>query len=447
MFPPPPLTPIDMITRMRIRPARRIRGRLSVPGDKSISHRAAIFASLANGTSTITNFATGADCAATVSCLKALGVAIAAEGHKLIVQGRGRNGLKPAAHPLNCGNSASTMRLLAGVLAGQDFFTTLIGDESLSARPMMRIIEPLQAMGATVNSNNGQPPLTINGTNSLTGIVHELPVRSAQVKSCILLAGLNAAGLTKVSEPLPQSRDHTERMMQWFGGSVSTESISERQVIKLEGPLKLDARDFTIPGDISSAAYFVAAAGLLPNSDLTIENVGLNPTRMAFLSTCEHLGLTIEVELLSEECNEPRGRIHISGQREQHSSATTLSGSAIAPLIDELPLLAILGSQTFGGIEIRDAEELRLKESDRIATTVRNLRAMGATVKEFDDGMIVNPAQLRAARIETEGDHRIAMAFAIAALLAEGESEIADHDCVDVSYPGFFEALESIVER
>ena len=441
------LTAIGIIAEMRIRPARRIRGQVRVPGDKSISHRAALIAALANGTSTIANFSTGADCAATVACLKALGVIITEEGGNLIVKGVGRQGLKASTQQLDCGNSGSTMRLLAGVLAGQSFTSTLIGDKSLTARPMTRIIEPLQAMGASVGSHEGKPPLTITGSGSLTAIAYDLPVSSAQVKTCVLLAALNAAGVTKVSESQGESRDHTERMLQWFGATLSLQTNGGTQIVSLDGPGILSARDITIPGDISSAAYLVAAATLIPNSDLLIEDIGLNPTRTAFLSLLESFGLSFSLVSTREESNEPRGNIHVSGEHHSSRTGTSESGFSSAQMIDELPLLAVVGSQIQGGIEIRDAGELRFKESDRIAATVANLRAMGASVKEFDDGLQVELSRLHGTEIKSFGDHRIALAFTVAALLAEGESEIADPECVDISFPEFFDVLDSVVER
>ena len=338
------------------------------------------------------------------------------------------------------------MRMLAGVLAGQNFSSTLIGDESLSTRPMTRIIEPLEAMGASVRSHEGKPPLTITGSDSLKAIAYELPVSSAQVKSCVLLAALNATGVTTVSESLGKSRDHTERMLQWFGASLSLQTIGATQLVRLDGPGILSARDISIPGDISSAAYFVAAAALLPNSDLLIEDVGLNPTRTGFLSTFKSFGLNIEAGNTREESNEPVGSIHVSGKPQPVQAQNILAGAASAQMIDELPLLAVVGTQIPGGVEIRDAEELRLKESDRIGATVANLRAMGAVVKEFDDGLRVTPSGLHGAQIKAYSDHRVAMAFSVAALLAEGDSEIDDPECVRVSFPEFFEALETIVE-
>lgn len=432
---------------MRIRPARRIQGRLQLPGDKSISHRAALISALAEGTSRITNFASGADCAATISCLKSLGVSITEADANLIVHGVGRQGFKPPNEHLDCGNSGSTMRMLAGVLAGQAFTSTLVGDESLSARPMMRVIEPLELMGATIQSQVGKAPLTIVGSNSLKAIAYDLPVASAQVKSCILLAALNAAGQTTVTELVAGSRDHTERMLKWFEAPVTKRTLDQTEAITLEGPADLLAHDIHIPGDVSSAAYFVGAAAFLPNSDLSIENVGLNPTRTKFFSVLKDLGMNTEFLDGQEECNEPRGTIRVSGQRLPVQSQITVSGSTTTQLIDELPLLAILGSQMPEGIEIRDAEELRFKETDRIKTTVNNLRAMGVSVKEFDDGLSVSPSALHGAQIKSYGDHRIAMAFTVAALLASGDSEIDDIQCVGVSFPEFFELLDAILER
>ncbi|MFN2510722.1 MAG: 3-phosphoshikimate 1-carboxyvinyltransferase [Pyrinomonadaceae bacterium] len=433
---------------MKITPARRIRGRVTVPGDKSISHRAAIIAALANGTSRITNFASSEDCAATLACLRQLGVSIQSEGSSLIVQGAGESGLRVANEALYCGNSGSTMRMLAGVLAGQDFSSTLTGDDSLSSRPMQRIIEPLQLMGAEFGSKNAKPPLTIKGHKPLQPIRYELPVASAQVKSCVLLAGLNAEGRTEIIER-EETRDHTERMLNWFG--VAVEKGFEG-AISIDGPVSLAARDVSVPGDISSAAFLIAAAALLPESKLEVEYVGLNPTRTMFVSMLRSLGVMIETIDSREESNEPAGRLRVNGQlTAQPPSAvdsTLVRGNLIARLIDELPLLAVVGTQMPGGIEIRDAAELRRKESDRISTTVKNLRAMGAEVEEFEDGLAVHGrTQLRGAMLDSFGDHRIAMAFAVAALTASGDSEIAGGECVSVSFPDFFTVLESLVER
>jgi 3-phosphoshikimate 1-carboxyvinyltransferase len=433
---------------MKITPARRINGRVQVPGDKSISHRAAIIAALANGTSRITNFSPSEDCVATLSCLRKLGVSIQSEGSSVIVQGAGESGLRAANEALYCGNSGSTMRMLAGVLAGQDFSSTLTGDDSLTSRPMQRIIEPLHLMGAELGSTNAKPPLTIKGRKPLKPIRYELPVASAQVKSCVLLAGLNAKGRTEVIER-EETRDHTERMLKWFG--VPLERSGEG-AISINGPQSFAARDVSVPGDISSAAFLIAAAALLPESKLDVEDVGLNPTRTMFVSMLGSLGVMIEIIDWQEECNEPSGRVRVKGKlgTEPPSpvDSTLVRGNLIARLIDELPLLAVVGTQMPGGIEIRDAAELRRKESDRISTTVKNLRAMGAEVEEFEDGLAVHGrTQLRGAMLDSYGDHRIAMAFAVAALIASGDSEIAGAEAVGVSFPDFFTVLESLVER
>jgi 3-phosphoshikimate 1-carboxyvinyltransferase len=422
-----------------------------VPGDKSISHRAAIIAALADGTSQLSNFSTSQDCASTLSCLGHLGVSIEREGNNVRVVGRGARGLIAPAAPLDCGNSGSTMRMLAGVLGGQGVDSILTGDESLLLRPMKRIVAPLALMGAQIASQDGRPPLHIAGKRPMNSIRYELPVASAQVKSCVLLAGLNAAGRTEIVETLGPTRDHTERILRWFGVPVEihTDEGAPNRIV-LDGPVSFAARDVNIPGDISSAAFLIAAAALLPGSQLELEDVGLNPTRAQFLPTLAALGFDVEIADAHEDCNEPLGDLTVIGKapRSTPSGPNIVAGSVIAQLIDELPLLAVLGTQLEGGIEIRDAAELRVKETDRIAATLHNLRAMGAEVTEHEDGLTVaGPIRLRGALIDARGDHRIAMAFTVAALLAEGESEIDGADCVAVSFPEFFELLESVVER
>jgi 3-phosphoshikimate 1-carboxyvinyltransferase len=428
---------------MKLTAASRINGKLRLPGDKSISHRAALIAALASGSSTISNFATARDCASTVSCLQKLGLVINYRGDKLHFTGSEK--LATPREPLDCGNSGSTLRILTGVLAGHDLTAELIGDESLSSRPMRRIIEPLELMGARIAATDGKAPLTIRGSAKLTPIAYKLPVASAQVKSAILFAGLNAAGRTTVIETSP-SRDHTERLFNGFGVTVTTNDLT----VTLEGPARFTAGDMTIPGDVSSAAYFVAAAMLLPGSKLTIEGVGLNPTRAAFLPVLSSWGADIATTDVQTERNEPFGTIEVRGGISAKASEEerTLSESLIPSLIDELPLLAVVGSQIEGGITIRDARELRLKESDRLATTAMNLRAMGADVEEFDDGLTVSgPTQLHGALIDSRDDHRIAMAFAVAALIAEGETQIEGSECVAISFPEFFSLLETLAER
>ena len=435
---------------MKIRPARRINGQIRLPGDKSISHRAAIIAALAVTPSHLTNFSPSQDCSATLSCLERLGVVIEREGDRVRVDSV--RGFSPPSASLHCGNSGSTIRMLAGVLAGQNFVSTLTGDDSLRSRPMKRIIEPLELMGAKVESCEGRPPLNVTGRRPLKAIRYALPVASAQVKTCVLLAGLHAEGITEVIEKRRgETRDHTERMLASFGvpiKNVAGDAGSVMTSVSLDQGFS--GRAISIPGDISSAAFLIAAAALLPQSKLDIEGVGINPTRTMFLTQLQSLGLAIEIEETTDDCNEPVGNVHVTSGLGLDNKRNPLQvrGDLVPQLIDELPLLAVVGSQLQGGVEIRDAGELRSKESDRITATAKNLRAMGAEVEEFEDGLAVGGRTLlRGARLESYGDHRIAMAFTVAALIAEGESEIGGSECVAVSFPEFFEVLESIVER
>ncbi|MEK6280629.1 MAG: 3-phosphoshikimate 1-carboxyvinyltransferase [Acidobacteriota bacterium] len=435
---------------MKITAAKRINGSVRLPGDKSISHRAALIAALANGSSRFSNFATSRDCASTLSCLQNLGVSVSREGNDVRIEGVGSGFSAPSA-PLDCGNSGSTMRMLAGLLAGQEFTSILTGDESLRSRPMKRIVEPLERMGARVFSENGRPPLRIKGRKPLEAISYQLPVASAQVKTCVLLAGLCADGRTEVMEQ-SLTRDHTERMMKWFDVplDISQADDASHTIYSVVGPAHFEGREVRIPGDFSSAAFLIAAAALLPDSELHIEQLGLNRTRTQFMETLRSLGAQIETDEW-EDCNERVGNLRVHGTDalpKHQSSAHVVDGGVTIALIDELPLLAVVGTQVPGGIVIRDAGELRIKESDRITATVRNLRAMGADVEEYDDGLAVaGPVQLHGAELDSYADHRIAMAFTVAALLASGESEILGSNCVEVSFPGFFECLESIVER
>ncbi|HEY0366094.1 MAG TPA: 3-phosphoshikimate 1-carboxyvinyltransferase [Pyrinomonadaceae bacterium] len=429
---------------MRLKPARLIAGSLRLPGDKSISHRAALIAALADGSSEIFNFSTAADCTSTLDCLRHLGVTIERKREHVVFTGSQK--LAAPRQPLDCGNSGSTLRILAGVLAGYDFTAELIGDESLSSRPMRRIIEPLEMMGAKIDATDGKAPLKVHGSSRLNPITYKLPVASAQVKSAILFAGLNANGPTTVIET-SRTRDHTERLFNGFGVPVTTNADLS---VTLDGPARFTGGSITIPGDVSSAAYFVAAAMLLPDSTLTIEGVGLNPTRAAFLSVLTSWGANVTTDDLQTERNEPYGTINVRGglTGTATESDRTLSRSMIPSLIDELPLLAVVGSQIEGGIQIRDAAELRWKESDRLAATAANLRAMGADVEEFDDGLAVaGRTQLHGALIDSHGDHRIAMAFSVGALIADGETEIAGAECVAISFPEFFTLLESLAKR
>ncbi|CAN5338065.1 3-phosphoshikimate 1-carboxyvinyltransferase [soil metagenome] len=448
---------------MKFQPARRVRGALRLPGDKSISHRAAILAALAVGRTRIENYATSAECASTLQCLKQLSVSVEQAGASVSIAGAGVALPRMALSALDCGNSGTTMRLLAGALAGQSFNSILTGDESLRSRPMSRIIEPLTRMGADIESEQGRAPLRIAGRRPLSAISYQLPVASAQVKSCVLLAGLNAEGRTEVIEQESATRDHTEQLLLWFGVEVEVESemsLSEngghaRHIVSLAGGQQLIARDVAVPGDISSAAFFLAAAALLPDSDLTIREVGLNPTRTHILDTLNVFGARASVEDRREESNEPIGDLRVCHNPNGLALVATseldhavLRGAPVAGLIDELPILAVVGSQIEGGLEIRDAAELRVKETDRISATVANLRAMGCEVEEYEDGMFVKGrTPLRGARLDARGDHRIAMAFTIAALIADGASEIDGAECVRISFPEFFPALESVCER
>ncbi|HEX8195178.1 MAG TPA: 3-phosphoshikimate 1-carboxyvinyltransferase [Pyrinomonadaceae bacterium] len=427
---------------MIIRPAKRLVGEINLPGDKSISHRAAIFAALAEGTTRIENFSSADDCAATLDCLEKLGVEIERNKTEIIVHGVGKNGFSAPAEPLDCRNSGTTMRLLSGVLAGQNFVSVLTGDESLQKRPMRRVIAPLELMGAKIESKDGRAPIEIHGKNPLKAISFEPPVASAQIKSCVLFAGLNSDGETKVLEKTP-TRDHTERMFRWLGVEVK----NENNEISVSGDTKLSARDLSVPADVSSSAFFLVAAACLKNSDLLLKNVGLNSSRTAVIEVLQKFGANIEIINRSEAANEPRGDLRVLGGELNSQQENVLRGEIIANLIDELPILAVFGTQLENGLEIRDAAELRVKESDRIRAVVENLRRMNARVEEFQDGLRVEKSNLKAARIDSFGDHRIAMSLAVAGLLADGETEIENAEAVAVSFPDFFDLLESVAER
>ncbi len=432
---------------MKIRPVQRLQGEINLPGDKSISHRAALFSALATGATRIENFATSADCASTLSCLAQLGVEIRRENETVFVKGVGKTGFQKPEAPLDCGNSGTTMRLLAGVLAGQSFNSVLTGDESLSQRPMRRVIEPLTEMNARLEATENHAPLKIFGKNPLQAISFEPTVASAQVKSCVLLAGLNSDGKTSVLEKTP-TRDHTERMLRWFGARVEETETENGRLIAVSGESNLTARDLIVPSDVSSAAFFLVAAACLKDSEIVLRGVGLNPTRNAVVEVLRNFGAGIEIFNEREIAGEPVGALRVSGTQNLRSklSANILRGKIIANLIDEIPILAVFGTQIEGGLEIREASELRVKESDRIKSVVTNLREMGAEVEEFEDGLRVGKSNLKGARINSFGDHRIAMAFAVAALFASGETEIENAECAAVSFPAFFETLQSVAQ-
>ena len=424
-----------------IRPARNILGTLRLPGDKSISHRYALLGAFAEGTSRFSNFSTGADCASTLACMQALGARVRKlDDGRIEIDGVGGR-VTPADHPLDCGNSGSTMRMISGLLAPQKGTFTLIGDASLSRRPMERIRNPLAEMGAQISLTDGHAPVTIQGA-PLHAIDFTTPVPSAQVKTCILLAGLQTEGATTVRESI-RTRDHSELALRAFGAKL-TRSIDS---ITINGPQKLHAIEAVVPGDISSAAFFLCAAALFPNSGLILDSVGLNPTRAALLDVLTTLGARIAVLQLQEVNSELVGTVQITAD-ESGLRSTEVSGALAAQLIDELPVLAAIGPYTSGGIRIRDAKELRVKESDRIALVARNLRAMGAEVEEFEDGLDVPGGQrLHGAVIDSGGDHRIAMAFSVAALRAEGETLIQGAGSAAISFPEFFDLLDLVAER
>ena len=428
------------LTAATISPARCLRGTLRVPGDKSIAHRYALFAALAEGRSTLAHFAPGADCRSTLTCLRELGVEIEdGPADTVTLLGRGLGRLRSPVRPLDAGNSGTTMRLMAGILAAHPFSSTLIGDASLSRRPMRRVMAPLEQMGARLDAVDGHPPLTIHGAQ-LRAISYAPDTPSAQVKSAVLLAGLHADGTTRVREPA-RTRDHTERAIAAFEGRVETEGLT----ISVAGGQRLRGRDLEVPGDFSSAAFWLVAAAAIPGSRIEIEHVGLNPTRTALLDVLRRFGARVEVDVAASDAGEPRGTIAVEHDR---ARAITIAPAEVPALIDELPAIAALAAHG-GVVEVSGAGELRVKESDRIAALVAGFRALGVDADERPDGFIVScrtggprPAGGTA---DARGDHRMAMAFAVAALAAEGPSTIEGADAVTISYPGFFETLDRLV--
>jgi 3-phosphoshikimate 1-carboxyvinyltransferase len=424
-----------------ILPARNVRGSVSLPGDKSISHRYAMLAAIANGPSRLANYSTGADCASTLGCLCSLGVEwVRKDVDQNLIEVQGRDlALSAAAERLDCGNSGSTIRMLSGVVAGQNFISEMSGDESLARRPMERVIKPLVTMGAKIESQMGRPPLRIEGGN-LKAIDYEMPVASAQVKTCLLFAGLQADGETRIREPL-RTRDHGEVALRAFGAEVEREGNE----VRIRGGQRLRGIEATVAGDLSSAAFFLCAAALFPGSQLTLPNLLMNPTRARLLDILMLMGLKISVTQLEEVHGELVGTLQVEGGRLRGAS---ISGGDTAALIDEIPVLAAIAPYTEQGIEVRDAKELRVKESDRIASIATNLRAMGAKVEEREDGLKIPGAQeLHGAELDSFGDHRIAMAFSVAALRAQGDTLINGSECAGISYPEFFVRLGTLVER
>jgi 3-phosphoshikimate 1-carboxyvinyltransferase len=421
----------------RISPATRISGEICLPGDKSISHRYAMLAAIAQGESTIHNFSTGADCHSTLGCVRALGIEVEEPGADISIHGRGLDGLTPPSGVLDAGNSGSTIRMLSGILAAQPFTSRIIGDESLSRRPMQRIISPLSEMGASIQARENRfPPLEIRGAK-LRPIDYTLPVPSAQVKTCVLFAGLYACGQTIVREPM-RSRDHSEIALREFGAEIRM----ERHLIAVEGRPVLTGRELFVPADLSSAAFFIVAALLAPDSSLVLRGVGLNPTRSTLLDVLASMGASIRIANLETKNGELVGDIVVKSSRIRGG---TIEKETTAALIDEIPALAVLGAASEEGLVVRDAAELRIKETDRIATVAENLRRMGILSEEQSDGIRVPGRQrFRAAELDSFGDHRIAMAFSIAALLSDGPCEIRGAEAASVSFPEFFSILRQV---
>lgn len=422
-----------------------LRGEVSVPGDKSISHRCVIFGAIASGITEVTNFLPGADCKATIDCFRRLGIEIEHKDTSVVIHGKGLHGLRAPQHTLDVGNSGTTTRLISGILVGQPFESKLSGDDSLNSRPMKRIMEPLSQMGANISSilRNGCAPLYIT-PGRLHGIHYLSPVASAQVKSCLLLAGLYADGETSVTEP-SLSRNHTELMLKEFGADIrSTYEIGGSKATAVIRPCsELYGQKISVPGDISSAAYFIAAGLLVPDSEILVKNVGVNPTRAGILKVCEDMGADITLLNERKEGGEPIADILV---RTSRLHGTIIEGSLIPTLIDEIPVIAVMAAMAEGTTIIRDAAELKVKETNRIETVTDNLRAMGCDIEPTDDGMIIRGGKpLHGATIHTLLDHRIAMAFSIAALIADGVTKILDSHCVDVSYPTFYDTFEGLL--
>lgn len=426
-----------------IAPTRGLKGEVTIPGDKSISHRSIMLGSIALGTTEITHFLEGADCLSTIDCFRKMGVEIERKPSSILVHGKGLRGLTAPASTLNVGNSGTTTRLISGILSGQNFATTLSGDDSLNSRTMKRIMTPLNTMGAHIRSlnDNGCAPLHIR-PGALHGIHYQSPVASAQVKSAVLLAGLYADSPTSVTEPA-LSRNHTELMLQGFGAYVATDLHTDGTATAHVEPCKeLYGQQICVPGDISSAAYFIAAALLVPGSELLVKNVGTNFTRAGFLKVCKAMGADIETVSQTIEGGESRADLLV---RYSHLKGTVIEGDIIPTLIDEIPMIAIMAAFADGQTVIRDAAELKVKETNRIDTVTAGLKAMGADITPTDDGMIIEgTGHLNGASIQSYLDHRIAMAFSVAGLASDGETQIVDSQCVDVSYPEFYATLNSV---
>ncbi|MFA6430989.1 MAG: 3-phosphoshikimate 1-carboxyvinyltransferase [Candidatus Margulisiibacteriota bacterium] len=461
--------------KLIVHPVEKIKAEITVPGDKSISHRAIMLGAIAKGETVVSNFLLSADCLATIDCFRKMGVEIEIPdpgsmipARKVVIKGKGLHGLKQPHSTLYVGNSGTTIRLMTGILAGQSFDSVITGDESICHRPMLRILSPLRGMGASIEGENENKEIKIDEHTSVKGPFAPLriagtelkanntpiglKVASAQVKSAILLAGLYAKGMTSVAEHF-QSRDHTERMLQEFGIKVIVKDIKnvveEKEFlikeIWIEGLHELAGTEIDVPGDISSAAFFMVAGAIVPNSEILIKNVGINPTRDGIIDILHRMGAGIEVVNERILSNEPRADIRCKGSKGQRAIGIKIDGEIIPKIIDEIPIIAVLATQAEGITEIRGARELRVKESDRIKTVATELRKFGANIEELDDGLrITGPTKLKGAKIESYGDHRIAMAMAIAGLIAEGETEINNTECIETSFPGFAGILSKL---
>lgn len=430
-----------MKTRRLQTNVKNLKGQIDIPGDKSISHRSIMFGAIAEGTTTVTNFLTGEDCLGTISCFQKLGVHIEQTPEKVTIHGKGLDCLQEPKDVLDVGNSGTTIRLMLGILSGRPFFSTIIGDESIGKRPMTRVTTPLKKMGAKLDGRNeGEyTPISVRGGN-LKGIDYALPVASAQVKSSILLAGLQAEGTTTIIEP-EKTRDHTERMIRHFGGKIEV----DQQTIRLQGGQILKGNEVHVPGDISSAAFFLVAGAIVPNSEILLKNVGLNPTRTGIIDVLKEMGADLEIINERKDLFEPVGDLLI---RTSSLNGTTVSGELIPRLIDEIPVIALLATQAEGTTVIKDAAELKVKETNRIDTVVQELRKLGAKIEATSDGMIIHGnGQLTGGTVSSHGDHRIGMMLAIAALLCEEEVNLEDEEAIAVSYPSFFEHLQILINR
>lgn len=421
---------------------KKIRGQINIPGDKSISHRSIMFGSIAKGKTVVTNFLTGEDCLSTISCFRKLGVDIKTYDGKVEINGNGWDGLNESSEILDVGNSGTTIRLMLGILSGRPFFTTLVGDSSIGKRPMTRVTNPLKEMGALVDGReNGKlVPISVRG-KELTGFQYQLPMASAQVKSSLLFAGLQAEGETTIIEP-SKTRDHTERMIRQFGGEVEVDGLT----IKIKGKQEFQGTNVHVPGDISSAAFFLVAGALVGDSELTLKNVGLNPTRTGIIDVMKEMGANLEITNETLDAAEPVGDIII---RTSNLKGTVIEGDMIPRLIDEIPIIALLASQAEGKTVIKDAEELKVKETNRIDTVVNELSALGANIEATPDGMIIygKKSSLKGGTVNSHGDHRIGMMLAIAGLISNGEMFLEDSEAIAVSYPTFFDHLHSLFEE